>query len=57
MVVDPNQQYSDLNFTNTTREWQIYHLRGMEWKIPSEHTYDNIPYDAELQVFHGMDSN
>ena len=40
MIVDPNEMQSNLNFTNVTREWQIYHLRGMEWKIPSEHTYD-----------------
>jgi hypothetical protein len=56
MIVDPNEHYSNLNFTNLTREWQVYHLRGMEWKVPSEHTINNEQYAAELQVFHGVDA-
>jgi len=57
IIMNPNEIESQLNFTNRHDTWQLYNLKGMQWKVPSEHTVDNKQYAAELQIYHGQPSN
>ena len=48
----PNLEDNDIRVWNELKEDQTYHLSHMIWKVPSEHTIDNRPLSAELQIYH-----
>jgi hypothetical protein len=41
IIMNPNEIDSQLNFTNISSPWSLYNLKGMQWKVPSEHTVDS----------------
>ena len=48
----PNELDNDIRVYNELREEQVYHLSHMLWKSPSEHTLNDRPLAAELQIYH-----
>lgn len=41
LINNPNKLTSDIEFVDEIGRTLTYHLKSMNWKIPSEHTVDN----------------